>query len=131
MACGRHLYGTMNLVEEARRMAPSLSRGTPFTYILRLRSGILYTGCSTDFETRFQEHTNGTACHTTQLDPPSSLLWVEIQPDLSIARKREAQIKKWSRGKKEALVSGNPDRLRSLSKSRKPGQSSFSDHIKR
>ena len=94
------------------------ARGMSFVYILHLRSGVFYTGCSTDFERRFHDHQNGTACRTTQIDPPVALLWIEIHPDFATARKREAQIKKWSRAKKEALVSGNQDRLRSLSKSR-------------
>ncbi len=47
-------------------MVPSLSRGTPFTYLLKLQSGVYYTGCSTDFEARLRDHQNGTAWHTTQ-----------------------------------------------------------------
>jgi len=35
------------------------------------------------------------------------------------ARHREAQIKRWSRAKKEALVTGDLEKLRALSKSRK------------
>ena len=100
-------------------MVPSLSRGTPFTYLLKLQSGVYYTGSSTDFEARFRDHEAGTACRTTRIDQPVGVLWIEIQPDFSTARKREAQIKKWSHAKKEALVSGNLDRLRSLSKSRR------------
>lgn len=98
-------------------MAPSLSRGTPVTYILRLRSGAFYTGSSTDLETRLSAHSNGTACHTTRLDPPAALLWIEIQTDFATARKRETQIKKWSRAKKEALIHGDLAKLRELSKS--------------
>lgn len=108
----------MSLVDEARRMAPSLSRGTALVYVLRLRSGALYVGCSDDAETRFTEHVNGTACRTTTIDPPRSLLWVEIQPAFSTARRREAQIKKWSRAKKEALIANDISRLKALSRSR-------------
>ena len=99
-------------------MAPSLSRGTALVYILRLRSGALYFGCSDDAETRFIEHAKGTACRTTAIDPPRSLLWVEAQPDFSTARRREAQIKKWSRAKKEALITHDISRLKALSRSR-------------
>ena len=70
----------MSLVGEARRMAPSLSRGTSFVYVLRLRSGGLYIGCSTNLEKRFGEHERGKACRTTKLDPPKSVAWIENKP---------------------------------------------------
>jgi hypothetical protein len=51
----------MTLYDEARRMAPSLSRGIAFVYILQLRSGAFYVGCSSDAETRFNDHLAGKA----------------------------------------------------------------------
>jgi len=108
----------MTLIDEARRMAPSLRRGTPFVYILRLCSGAYYVGCSVDFETRFGQHMEGTACRTSALDPPILLLFIEIHSDFTAARRREAQIKKWSRAKKEALVCADKHLMKSLSRSR-------------
>ena len=108
----------MDLIAQARELAPKLERGTPFTYLLQLQSGRYYTGCSTDFEVRFLEHANGTACRTTRLDPPVAVLWIEIQPDFTTARIRETQIKKWSSSKKEALIAADYARLRALSASR-------------
>jgi putative endonuclease len=108
----------MSLEEEARRMAPSLSRGTSVVYILRLRSGAFYVGCTQDIEARLADHSQGTACRTTSLDRPISVLFIEIQRDLQRARKREAQIKKWSRAKKESLIAGDLARLKTLSQSR-------------
>jgi predicted GIY-YIG superfamily endonuclease len=99
-------------------MAPSLSRGIALVYVLRLRSGNLYVGSSDDAEPRFAKHEEGTACRMTNLDPPCSVVWVEIQPNFLTARSGEAQIKKWSRAKKEALIAGDMPRLRALSKSR-------------
>jgi predicted GIY-YIG superfamily endonuclease len=109
---------TMSLVEEARRMAPSLPRGTSIVYMLRLRSGAIYVGCSDDVEVRFSAHASGTACRCTAQDPPVSVLFIEVQPDFGAARRREAQIKKWSREKKEALAVGDFSRLKLLSRSR-------------
>jgi putative endonuclease len=106
------------LFAEARRMAPSLSRGTCVVYFLRLRSGILYVGASIDLEQRLDDHASGQACRTTALDPPSALLRVEVYPTFSEARQREAQLKRWSRPKKEALIRGDFDQLRKLSQSR-------------
>jgi putative endonuclease len=77
---------------------------TAWIYILRLKSGQLYIGATTDLEQRYQDHLNGQACRTTMLDPPIKLVHSESLPTFSDARKREAQIKRWSRAKKEALV---------------------------
>lgn len=108
----------LNLLKTARRMAPSLSRGIPFVYILRLRSGSFYVGCSTDFEARFREHEHGTACRTTAIDPPKALLFIEIHRDFPTARQREAQIKLWSRAKKQALINADLSLLQRLGRSR-------------
>lgn len=99
-------------------MAPSLSRGIAFVYILELRSGLLYVGCSTDFEARFRDHEAGSACRTTALDSPVAVRFMEVHSDFRTARRRETQIKKWSRAKKHALISGNSALLRRLSRSR-------------
>ncbi len=90
-----------------------------WTYILRLKSGQLYIGSTTDLKQRYQDHQNGKACQTTKLDPPMKLVFSESYPTFSEARKREAQIKRWTRAKKEALVLGDLAKLRKLSKSRK------------
>ena len=106
------------LVAEARRMAPGLSRGTCVVYFLRLHSGMLYVGASVDLEQRLDDHTSGQACRTTALDPPLVLLRVEVCTAFPEARQREAQLKRWSRAKKEALINGSFRALRRLSRSR-------------
>lgn len=88
-------------------------------YILRLKSGQLYIGSTTDLDRRFEEHMSGRPCRTTKFDPPLKLVHSEECDSFSDARKREAQIKCWSRAKKEALVSGDMANLRRLSKSHK------------
>jgi putative endonuclease len=87
-------------------------------YILRLRSGKLYIGATTDLDRRCQEHFEGKACRTTKVDPPVALVHQEEFETNAQARRREAQVKHWSRAKKEALVSGDMAKLRELSKSR-------------
>ena len=89
-----------------------------YLYILRLKSGNLYIGATTDLKQRYQDHLNGRACRTTKLDPPLKLVYSESLITFSDARKREAQIKRWSRAKKEALVVSDMVKLRNLSKSR-------------
>ena len=91
---------------------------TAWAYILRLKSGQLYIGSTTDLDHRFADQIAGRACRTTKLDPPLKIVYSESLPTFSDARKREAQIKRWTRAKKEALVGGEMVKLRNLSKSR-------------
>jgi len=98
-------------------MAPSRSRGMAVVYFMRLKSGVIYVGASIDLEQRLDDHVSGQACRTTALDPPDVLRRVEVCATFSEARQREAQLKRWSRPKKEALVHGDFDRLRKLSQS--------------
>jgi predicted GIY-YIG superfamily endonuclease len=93
-------------------------------YLLRLRSGQLYIGSTTDLRQRLNDHASGQACRTTTIDPPVALLRIEIYPTFSDARHREAQLKRWSRAKKEALIRGDRHALKTLSRSRAatPGQ---------
>ena len=88
-------------------------------YILRLQSGALYIGATKNIEQRYVKHCDGSVCRTTSLDPPDSLVYSEEHESFSNARKREAQVKRWTRAKKEALVAGDKEKLRALSKSRK------------
>ena len=88
-------------------------------YILRLRSGTLYPGATKNLEERYKAHLAGRACRTTRLDPPVALVHTEEFKTFSEARKREAQIKRWTRAKKEALVAGDAAKLKELAKSMK------------
>jgi putative endonuclease len=106
------------LITEVRRIAQSLSRGTAVVYFLRLRSGMLYVGASVDLEQRLDDHVSGNACRTTKIDQPVAIVRVEVYSTFGEARKRESQLKRWSRPKKEALIRGDFDRLRQLSRSR-------------
>ena len=67
-----------------------------------------------DLEQRLRDHHDGIACQTTKHGPPIELLRLESCADFTTARKREAQLKKWSERKKEALVCGNLTLLKEL-----------------
>ena len=79
-------------------------------YILRTRSGRLYTGITTDLARRFAEHrgTRGAARGARSLrgDPPRSIAYREAQSDRAAATRREAAIKRLSRAAKLALIDG-------------------------
>ena len=87
-------------------------------YILRLQSSSLYSGATSDLKQRYEEHCTKRACRTTTLDPPLAIVYSEEYETFSEARRREAQVKRWSRAKKEALASGDTAKLRELAKSR-------------
>jgi len=63
---------------------------------------------------RYKSHFSSHACLTTNLDRQSSLVYSEEFETFSDARKQEAQIKRWTRAKKEALVSGDITKLKML-----------------
>jgi putative endonuclease len=84
-------------------------------YILRLQSGALYLGATTNLPARYKDHISGKASRTTALDPPTSIVFSELYHTFKEARRREAQVKRWSRAKKEALVLEDLHELRKLS----------------
>jgi len=53
------------------------------------------------------------------LDPPGAPLRIEVCSAFSEARRREAQLKRWSRQEKEALIAGNLVTLSALGRSRR------------
>jgi len=84
-------------------------------YIHRLRSGCLYSGSTSDLERRIEEHRHGKGGYTTASDPPAALIFQEEFPTFRDARRREAQVKRWSRAKKESLAAGDLTALRRFS----------------
>jgi putative endonuclease len=85
-------------------------------YILRLQSTHLYCGSTRSLEKRIKDHFAGRACRTTRIDPPIALVYSEEYPSYKEAFRREHQVKRWSRAKKEALVAGDMDRLKKPAK---------------
>jgi len=85
-------------------------------YILRLQSSNLYSGSTRSLEKRVQEHFAGRACRTTKIDPPIALVYSEEFASYKEAFRREQQVKRWSRAKKETLISGKLDQLKKLAK---------------
>jgi putative endonuclease len=91
-----------------------------FVYMLRCRDGSYYVGSATgnDLSKRVAEHQSGTFAGFTFARRPVELVWSEYFDRITDAIAVERQIKGWSRAKKEALIRGNWDRLRRLSKRR-------------
>ncbi len=74
-------------------------------YILECKGGSLYTGVTTDLERRFREHHANTARYTSY-NPPVKMVYSQGFSNKSDAFKREAQIKRWTRKRKLALIAG-------------------------
>jgi putative endonuclease len=80
----------------------------PWTvYILRCSDSSLYTGCTDNVEARLKAHNSGKGAKYTASRRPVALVYQEPAENRSAALKREIQIKRWSKAKKEALLEGN------------------------
>ena len=84
-----------------------------FVYILRCENGDLYTGVTIDPQRRFKEHRTGCGGRFTRAFRPVQLAYHERCANEQEAKRREAQIKTWSRRKKLALISGDRQMLKS------------------
>ncbi|HXF49368.1 MAG TPA: GIY-YIG nuclease family protein [Verrucomicrobiae bacterium] len=81
-----------------------------FVYILRCSDGSFYTGITNNVEERVKEHDTGNGAKYTRGRRPVTLVYRETHPNQSAARRREEEIKKWRKRKKEKLVLGFPRR---------------------
>ena len=116
MAFGQlNLIGKMTLDRAFVTMASS-SAGCVmhFVYILRCSDGSLYIGETDDLESRVARHREGRACRFTARRLPVDLVYTEDVADHLAGRRREQQLKRWTRAKKEALVAGDFEKLKRL-----------------
>jgi len=80
-----------------------------YVYILRTSSNTLYIGQTSDLDRRLEEHKSNKAKSAKYLRYFDSfkLVYSEKYPTRTEALRREAQLKKWPRAKKLALIEGN------------------------
>jgi putative endonuclease len=91
-----------------------------FLYILRCADGSYYCGTARNgLEVRVAEHNSGVFGGYTATRRPVSLVHSQWFERITDAIAAERQVKGWSRAKKEALIRGDYEGLRKLSK-RKP-----------
>ncbi|MFH1833193.1 MAG: GIY-YIG nuclease family protein [Candidatus Levyibacteriota bacterium] len=77
-----------------------------YVYILRCVDNTYYIGCTNNLEKRIIEHnTSKKGAHYTKIRRPVALKYSEEFDTLIEARKREAEIKSWKRGRKKELWS--------------------------
>jgi predicted GIY-YIG superfamily endonuclease len=78
-----------------------------FVYMLRCADGSFYIGETGNIDDRVARHQQGRACSYTAMRLPVTLVYVEEVVSRLQARRRERQLKRWTRRKKEALVAGD------------------------
>ena len=98
-----------------------MSSETFHVYILRCSDDSFYVGCSNNLKKRLEVHNSGNGPRYTASRLPVALAYSEPLPDLESAVKRERQIKKWTRAKKESLIQGDFATLKKLSKKQETG----------
>ncbi len=76
-------------------------------YLIRLNSGELYTGITTDVERRLSEHQSGRGAKFLRGKKGLKLVFNTAIGDRSSALKLEAAIKKLPKQKKESLINGD------------------------
>jgi len=76
-----------------------------WVYMLRCVDGSVYTGITNDLDRRMRSHAAGSASRYTRSRLPVELVYREPQPDRSAALRREAEIKRYPRVRKQQLAS--------------------------
>jgi len=87
-----------------------------YVYLLRCRDGSYYVGHTDDLDLRVRQHGSGLVPGYTSSRLPVELLWSQEFPERDQAFAAERRLKGWSRAKKEAVIAGNFELLRSLSR---------------
>ncbi len=77
-----------------------------FVYILRCADGSLYTGYARDPVGREAVHNRGRGARYTAGRRPVRLVYSEGFESAADALRREHQLKRWRRGRKEDLIAG-------------------------
>ncbi len=79
---------------------------TYYFYMLRCSDNSLYSGITTDLNRRVEEHNSGTSrsAKYTRAKKPVTLVYSEKHETKQAAMKREFQVKRLSKVKKEELI---------------------------
>ncbi|OIO55473.1 hypothetical protein AUJ46_01480 [Candidatus Peregrinibacteria bacterium CG1_02_54_53] len=77
-----------------------------YFYLARCSDGSLYSGSCVDLKEREKCHNEGKGAKYTRSHRPIRFVYHERFSTLSEACRREAEVKKWNKAKKEQLVTG-------------------------
>lgn len=87
-------------------------------YILKCANDKFYTGSTKNLERRLNQHQSGQGANFTKKHLPVELVYFETFTRIDWAFYREKQIQGWSHKKKEALINGDLEKLKELSRSK-------------
>jgi putative endonuclease len=87
-----------------------------YMYILECGNGTYYTGSTRNLDRRLEQHQSGEGAIHTQMHQPVKLVYTEEFTRIDFAFFREKQVQNWSHAKKKALIEGNLNLLKPLSK---------------
>ena len=79
-----------------------------YVYILECRDKTLYVGVTKNLTKRLDKHNKGKASKYTRGRTPVKLKYHEEHVKKTSALKREHQLKRWTRSKKQALIKNPP-----------------------
>jgi len=85
---------------------PEPVEGAFFVYMLLCKDDSFYCGSTVNVKKSLKEHYSGEASLWTRMRRPVYLIYYESYPSLILARRREEQIKGWTRKKKMNLING-------------------------
>jgi putative endonuclease len=88
----------------AKNSKKKLSGQFWYVYILNCRDRTLYTGATNNLRARLDKHNNGTGAKYTRGRRPVKLIYSEQFNTRRQALRREAEIKKWPRRRKQELI---------------------------
>ncbi|HOY56453.1 MAG TPA: GIY-YIG nuclease family protein [bacterium] len=75
-----------------------------FLYIARCKDNTLYIGITTDTKAKILRHNNGSGSVWIKTHREGKIVYTEEYDNYLDAHRRELQIKKWRREKKENLI---------------------------
>ena len=104
---------------ESKGMTPAPEAEPCFVYILKCSDGSCYVGSTTDVVERERTYNDGHGAEYAATRRPVRMVYSEAHESWPAARKREAQIKGWSRAKKQALTAGDAASLHALARRRR------------
>lgn len=93
-----------------------------YTYIVRCADDTLYVGHTENLDVREQTHNDGKGAKYTASRRPVRMVYAEQFVTVESAIARERQLKRWGRGKKEALIVNDRTALASLGRRRTMSQ---------
>ncbi len=78
-----------------------------YLYIAESSKGKFYVGITTEPKRRIEDHNKGNGSRMAKIEGPFRLIYTSLpMANQSEARKREIQIKGWTRAKKQKLIKG-------------------------